>query len=156
MSVQITCEPTFAIMNEAQTHFVTRCHKRDHYNDPYVEVQMVPASDVSAINTAIRGPKLTGVAKNLHDLNLACKTNTLRWYGEVPPQLKEFVIVKLSASIESATINENEIIAELDAERLAQQAARQERINALLSKLDASKLSDGHVANLEDVLCGIN
>jgi hypothetical protein len=156
MSFQKSFEPFYCIMDSDHTYYVSRATKNDYHDEKIVDVTLLPANQPMAIKSAMQGTKITHLSEALHNLNLGAQINTLRFADRRPDPLpKSFEIIKVDLKIDGTIVGTEEVIAAVDAERIAAQAARQEKINALLHKLDACKLTDYHVYNLEEMLSHI-
>jgi hypothetical protein len=156
MSFSKSFDQFYCIMDTDRKYYVSRVTKNDYNDDKVVDVTLLPTTEPMAIKSALQGTKITHLSEALHNLNLGGEINTLRFGGSRPDPLPKFCnIVKLNIKKEGTSVSTEEIIAAVDAERMAAQAARQEKINALLHKLNADKLSDYHVYNLEEMLSHI-
>jgi hypothetical protein len=152
MSTSKTLEPFYCIVDENFQYCVVSIHKHyDYNNDRLIYVTLSEVKDHRSLSGILQSNTISSLAEDLHKVNLANQINEIRSNRE-NVAIKEFKIVKIIPKIEGTILSAEEVVTALDEARMAAQRARQEKINAILHKIDASKLTDYQVHNLEEML----
>lgn len=141
----------YIITDVDQKCFVTYLNPTNY--DGYMDVNIIPSDAPNAFLSVFKSNNIAEFGEQLHRLNVSATVNRLRLHSSTPAlNPKKFQIVKLLQEITTVPLKAEEVTAEMDKARLAKQAARQEKLNILMSKLSPEKMNDQDIINLEHLI----